>query len=133
MDAVFDSVSVATTFKEELARVGVLFMPISEAVREHPDLVKKYPSGDLYYGDFQNGFRHGQGTYMFSTGGKYRGIWIKGLINGECEQDFSFSGWNNGYCTTNERQEISFVSKDANRKKENKNKATELNKLIQSL
>jgi Fe-S cluster assembly protein SufB len=42
VDAVFDSVSVATTFKEELKKAGVIFMPISEAVREHPDLVKKY-------------------------------------------------------------------------------------------
>jgi Fe-S cluster assembly protein SufB len=42
VDAVFDSVSVATTFKEELKKVGVIFMPISEAVREHPDLVRKY-------------------------------------------------------------------------------------------
>jgi Fe-S cluster assembly protein SufB len=42
VDAVFDSVSVATTFKEELAKAGVIFMPMSEAIREHPDLVKKY-------------------------------------------------------------------------------------------
>src|SRR6185503_16750672 len=42
VDAVFDSVSVATTFKAELAKAGVLFMPISEAIQEHPDLVKKY-------------------------------------------------------------------------------------------
>jgi Fe-S cluster assembly protein SufB len=42
VDAVFDSVSVATTFKAELAKVGVLFMPISEALQQHPDLVKKY-------------------------------------------------------------------------------------------
>jgi Fe-S cluster assembly protein SufB len=42
VDAVFDSVSVATTFKEELAKAGVLFMPMSEAIREHPELVKKY-------------------------------------------------------------------------------------------
>src|SRR5215813_7367613 len=42
VDAVFDSVSVATTFKEELAKAGVLFMPISEAIQKHPDLVKKY-------------------------------------------------------------------------------------------
>src|SRR5215472_10566478 len=41
VDAVFDSVSVATTFKEELAKAGVLFMPISEALQKHPDLVKK--------------------------------------------------------------------------------------------
>ena len=44
VDAVFDSVSVATTFKEELKKAGVIFMPISEAIREHPDLVKKYLS-----------------------------------------------------------------------------------------
>ena len=42
VDAVFNSVSVATTFKEELARAGVIFCPISEAVREHPELVRKY-------------------------------------------------------------------------------------------
>jgi len=42
VDAVFDSVSVATTFKEELAKAGVIFCPISEAVREHPELVRKY-------------------------------------------------------------------------------------------
>jgi Fe-S cluster assembly protein SufB len=42
VDAVFDSVSVATTFKEELAKAGVLFMPISEALQKHSDLVKKY-------------------------------------------------------------------------------------------
>ena len=42
VDAVFDSVSVATTFKAKLAEVGVIFCPISEAVREHPDLVREY-------------------------------------------------------------------------------------------
>jgi Fe-S cluster assembly protein SufB len=42
VDAVFDSVSVATTFKQELKKAGVVFMPISEAIREHPDLVKRY-------------------------------------------------------------------------------------------
>ncbi len=42
VDAVFDSVSVATTFKEELKKAGVIFMPISEALREHPELVQKY-------------------------------------------------------------------------------------------
>src|SRR4051794_37529932 len=42
VDAVFDSVSVATTFQEELKKAGVIFMPISEALRQHPDLVKKY-------------------------------------------------------------------------------------------
>lgn len=42
VDAVFDSVSVATTFKEELSKAGVIFMPISEAVHEYPELIKKY-------------------------------------------------------------------------------------------
>src|SRR6266508_574863 len=42
VDAVFDSVSVATTFKEELKKAGVIFMPMSEAIREYPELVKKY-------------------------------------------------------------------------------------------
>jgi Fe-S cluster assembly protein SufB len=42
VDAVFDSVSVATTFQAELKKAGVIFMPISEALREHPELVKKY-------------------------------------------------------------------------------------------
>lgn len=54
VDAVFDSVSVATTFKDELAKAGVIFCPISEAVREHPELVQKYlgsvvPVGDNYF------------------------------------------------------------------------------------
>ncbi len=42
VDAIFDSVSVATTFKEKLAEHGVIFLPFSEAVREHPELVRKY-------------------------------------------------------------------------------------------
>ncbi|SOC85486.1 Iron-regulated ABC transporter membrane component SufB [Ensifer adhaerens] len=54
VDAVFDSVSVVTTFKEELSKAGVIFMSISEAIREHPELVKKYlasvvPVTDNYY------------------------------------------------------------------------------------
>jgi len=42
VDAVFDSVSVATTFREKLAEAGVIFMPISEAVHEYPELIQKY-------------------------------------------------------------------------------------------
>ena len=42
VDAVFDSVSVATTFREELAKAGVLFMSISEAIQKHPEIVRKY-------------------------------------------------------------------------------------------
>ena len=54
VDAVFDSVSVATTFKAELAKAGVIFMPISEALREHPELVRRYlgtvvPVSDNYF------------------------------------------------------------------------------------
>ena len=54
VDAVFDSVSVATTFRKELEKAGVIFMPISEAVREHPELVQKYlgsvvPVGDNFF------------------------------------------------------------------------------------
>ncbi|MCL2428055.1 MAG: Fe-S cluster assembly protein SufB [Alphaproteobacteria bacterium] len=54
VDAVFDSVSVATTFRETLAKAGVIFCPISEAVREHPELVRRYlgsvvPVGDNFF------------------------------------------------------------------------------------
>jgi len=54
VDAVFDSVSVATTFKGKLKDVGVIFCPISEAVRDYPELVQKYlgtvvPAGDNFY------------------------------------------------------------------------------------
>ncbi len=54
VDYVFDSVSVATTFREKLAKEGIIFCPISEAVQTHPDLVKKYigsviPINDNYY------------------------------------------------------------------------------------
>ncbi|MGU3398376.1 Fe-S cluster assembly protein SufB [Brucellaceae bacterium D45D] len=54
VDAVFDSVSVVTTFKAELAKAGVIFCSISEAIREHPELVQKYlasvvPVSDNYY------------------------------------------------------------------------------------
>jgi len=54
VDAVFDSVSVATTFKGKLAELGIIFMSFSEAVREHPDLVRKYlgsvvPANDNFF------------------------------------------------------------------------------------
>ena len=45
VDAVFDSVSIATTFKQELAEVGVIFCSISEAVQKYPDLINKYLGG----------------------------------------------------------------------------------------
>jgi Fe-S cluster assembly protein SufB len=54
VDVIFDSVSVATTYKHKLAEVGIIFCSMSEAVLEHPELVKKYlgtviPTGDNYY------------------------------------------------------------------------------------
>ncbi len=54
VDAVFDSVSVATTFKDRLGKAGVIFCPFSEAVKEHPELIERYlgtvvPYADNYY------------------------------------------------------------------------------------
>jgi len=51
VDAVFDSVSVATTFKKSLEEVGIIFCPFSEAVKEHPDLIKKYLGSVVPYTD----------------------------------------------------------------------------------
>jgi Fe-S cluster assembly protein SufB len=70
VDAVFDSVSVATTFKEELMKAGVIFMPISEAIREHPDLVRKYlgtvvPTSDNYFATLNSAvFSDGSFVYV---------------------------------------------------------------------
>src|SRR5205814_5056955 len=51
VDAVFDSVSVATTFRSELAKVGVIFCSFSDAVQKHPDLVRKYLGSVVPYTD----------------------------------------------------------------------------------
>ena len=51
VDAVFDSVSVATTFREQLAKVGVIFCSFSEAVQNHPELVRKYLGSVVPYSD----------------------------------------------------------------------------------
>ncbi len=69
VDAVFDSVSVATTFKEELARAGVIFCPISEAVREHPELVRKYlgsvvPVSDNFFATL-NSAVYSDGSFVY--------------------------------------------------------------------
>ena len=70
VDAVFDSVSVVTTFKAELAKAGVIFCPISEAVREYPDLVRKYlgsvvPITDNYYATLNSAvFSDGSFVYV---------------------------------------------------------------------
>jgi len=70
VDAVFDSVSVVTTFKDELAKAGVIFCSISEAVREHPELVKKYlgsvvPNSDNYFATLNSAvFSDGSFVYV---------------------------------------------------------------------
>src|SRR5450631_4455451 len=70
VDAVFDSVSVATTFQKELKQAGVIFMPISEAIREHPDLVKKdlgtvVPTSDNYFATLNSAvFSDGSFVYV---------------------------------------------------------------------
>src|SRR5690242_1853168 len=69
VDAVFDSVSVATTFKEKLAEAGVIFCSFSEAVREHPELVRKYlgsvvPYSDNYFASL-NSAVFSDGSFVF--------------------------------------------------------------------
>ena len=70
VDAVFDSVSVVTTFKDELAKAGVIFCPISEAVRDHPELVQKYlgtvvPVTDNFYATLNSAvFSDGSFVYI---------------------------------------------------------------------
>ena len=70
VDAVFDSVSVATTFKSKLSALGIVFCSFSEAVREHPDLVKKYlgsvvPSSDNFFATLNSAvFSDGSFVYV---------------------------------------------------------------------
>ncbi len=69
VDAVFDSVSVATTFKEELAKAGVIFCPISEAVQTHPELVRQYlgsvvPVTDNYFATL-NSAVYSDGSFVY--------------------------------------------------------------------
>jgi Fe-S cluster assembly protein SufB len=69
VDAVFDSVSVGTTFRKELAEAGVIFCSISEALREHPELVRKYlgsvvPQGDNYFAAL-NSAVFSDGSFVF--------------------------------------------------------------------
>ena len=70
VDAVFDSVSVITTFKDELAKAGVIFCSISEALREHPDLVRKYlgsvvPTTDNFFATLNSAvFSDGSFVYV---------------------------------------------------------------------
>ena len=70
VDAVFDSVSVGTTFRETLAKAGVIFCSISEAIKEHPELVKKYlgsvvPQSDNFYATLNSAvFSDGSFVYI---------------------------------------------------------------------
>jgi Fe-S cluster assembly protein SufB len=69
VDAVFDSVSVATTFKERLSAAGVIFCPMSEAIREHPELVRKYlgsvvPPNDNFFAAL-NSAVFSDGSFVF--------------------------------------------------------------------
>ncbi|MEJ1992172.1 MAG: Fe-S cluster assembly protein SufB [Maritimibacter sp.] len=70
VDAVFDSVSVGTTFKKELEQAGVIFCSISEAIKKHPDLVKKYlgsvvPQSDNFYATLNSAvFSDGSFVYI---------------------------------------------------------------------
>ena len=70
VDAVFDSVSIGTTFKEELKKAGVIFCSISEAIKEHPELVKKYlgsvvPVSDNYFATLNSAvFSDGSFVYI---------------------------------------------------------------------
>ncbi len=69
VDAVFDSVSVATTFKEKLGELGIIFCPFSEAVKDHPDLVKKYlgsvvPHTDNFFASL-NSAVFSDGSFVF--------------------------------------------------------------------
>jgi len=70
VDAVFDSVSVATTFKDKLAKVGVIFCPLSEAMANHPELVEKYlgsvvPARDNFYAALNSAvFTEGSFVYI---------------------------------------------------------------------
>lgn len=69
VDAIFDSVSIATTFKEKLAEHGVIFCSISEAIKEHPELIKKYlgsvvPVADNYYSAL-NAAVFSDGSFVF--------------------------------------------------------------------
>ena len=69
VDAVFDSVSVGTTYRKELAEKGIIFCSMSEAVREHPDLVRKYlgtvvPTGDNYFAAL-NSAVFSDGSFVF--------------------------------------------------------------------
>ena len=65
VDAVLDSVSVATTYQDMLEKAGIIFCPISEAIQKHPELVKKYLGSVVPYAD---NFYAGLNSAVFSDG-----------------------------------------------------------------
>ena len=74
VDAVFDSVSVGTTFRKELAEAGVIFCSMSEAIKEHPELVREYlgtvvPAGDNYFAAL-NSAVFSDGSFVFIPEGR---------------------------------------------------------------
>ena len=74
VDAVFDSVSVATTFQKQLEDLGIIFCPISEAIQEHPELVRKYlgsvvPYSDNFYATL-NSAVFSDGTFCLRASGR---------------------------------------------------------------
>lgn len=97
VDAVFDSVSIATTFREELGKAGVIFCSISEAVKEYPDLVRKHMGSVVSFP-----FLRGEGVewQRQQVGGVRRvfgaaeGAVCQGAAEGTC--DGGVAGWRGG-------------------------------------
>ena len=90
VDAVFDSVSVATTFREELKAAGVIFLSISEAIREYPELVRKYlgivvPQRDNYFACF-NSAVFSDGTFVLVPEGVRCPMELSHLFPHQCRE-----------------------------------------------
>ena len=90
VDAVFDSVSVATTFRAELERAGVIFLSISEAIREYPDLVRKYlgsvvPQRDNYFACL-NSAVFSDGTFVYIPEGVRCPMELQHLFPDQCRE-----------------------------------------------
>ena len=91
VDAVFDSVSVATTFKEKLNEAGVIFCPISEAIRDYPELVKKYlgtvvPVTDNFFATL-NSAVFSDGTFVYVPKGVRCPMELSHLFPHQCQRD----------------------------------------------
>ncbi len=90
VDAVFDSVSVGTTFKAELAKAGVIFCSISEAMREHPELVRKYlgtvvPQSDNYFATL-NSAVFSDGSFVYIPPGTRCPMELSHLFPHQCRE-----------------------------------------------